>query len=191
MTNEKEIWKAVEGLEDKYECSNLGRVRSLDRRYWMQPINKRGHYRTKKGQILKPIEQYDIKSKLTFCKVSMSMGQRQYVQCTLANLIAQHFVPNPNNYYFVEHIDGDYKNNRADNLRWKKYEKTGGETTAKRYSKAVKCIETGIIYPSIKEAARQTGFSKSSIQFNVNKKPSYGSCHGYHFEYIKEGLKHD
>ena len=33
-------------------------------------------------------------------------------------LVATHFVPNPNKYKYVEHIDGDLKNNNADNLRW-------------------------------------------------------------------------
>lgn len=33
-------------------------------------------------------------------------------------LVAQSFVPNPNNYKYVRHIDGNKENNRADNLEW-------------------------------------------------------------------------
>lgn len=33
-------------------------------------------------------------------------------------LVATIFIPNPNNKPFVDHIDGDRYNNRADNLRW-------------------------------------------------------------------------
>jgi hypothetical protein len=33
-------------------------------------------------------------------------------------LVAQTFVPNPHNYPYVEHIDGNKLNNHADNLRW-------------------------------------------------------------------------
>ena len=185
-TNEQEIWKSVEGFEDRYECSSLGRVRSLDIEYWVQPVSKRGYYRKKTGKLLKPTEQYEKQSGYTYLRVGLSMGQKQYVQFTLANLIAQHFVPNPNGYHFVVHIDGNRKNNRADNLRWEKYDRKGVEASTAAQSKPVKCIETGTTYASIREAARQTGFSKSSIQFNVNKKPGYGSCHGYHFEYVKD-----
>ncbi len=33
-------------------------------------------------------------------------------------LVAETFVPNPNSYRFVRHIDGNKENNRADNLEW-------------------------------------------------------------------------
>lgn len=51
----------------------------------------------------------------------------RYVNLTLSNcrknraihqLVALAFLPNPNNYTIVDHIDGDRLNNNADNLRW-------------------------------------------------------------------------
>ena len=33
-------------------------------------------------------------------------------------LVAKTFVSNPDNHPYIEHIDGDKLNNRADNLRW-------------------------------------------------------------------------
>lgn len=33
-------------------------------------------------------------------------------------LVAQHFLPNPNNYLIIDHLDNNKKNNLASNLRW-------------------------------------------------------------------------
>ena len=35
-------------------------------------------------------------------------------------LVAKAFVPNPNGYAFVDHINGDYYDNRAENLKWRR-----------------------------------------------------------------------
>lgn len=32
---EEEVWRPIEGYEDRYEISNLGRVKSLERKVWL------------------------------------------------------------------------------------------------------------------------------------------------------------
>ena len=46
---EIEVWKPIEGYEDRYEISNLGRVKSLERRIRIA----NGRYRVKKQNMLK------------------------------------------------------------------------------------------------------------------------------------------
>ena len=87
-----EEWRPIEGYEDFYEISNLGRVRS------------HGSIRS-----VKPWNNYCV-AKLYRngnCKTA-------YVH----RLVAKAFIPNPQNKHFVNHKDGDKRNNHADNLEW-------------------------------------------------------------------------
>ncbi len=52
------------------------------------------------------------------CTKRSSKKEDNMVEVYVHELVAKAFVPNPNNYPYVEHIDGDRSNNRADNLRW-------------------------------------------------------------------------
>ena len=92
----------------------------------------------------------------------------QSVSRFVHRLLAEAFIPNPNNYKVVNHKDENKLNNSLDNLEWcdTKYNTNYG-TGIKRRSisqgKKVKCIETGIIYNTIAEAERATGIPHSSI----------------------------
>lgn len=54
----------------------------------------------------------------------------------------------------------------------------------KKFSKPVRCIETGIIYYSLREAERQTGISKSGIKKCCEKEQK--TAGKLHWEYVKE-----
>ena len=74
-------------------------------------------------------------------------------------IVAQEFIPNPNNKPFVNHIDGNPANNKAENLEWCTQEEneqhsvnTLGKTMrGKTYPKKVKCIETNVVYNSMNQ----------------------------------------
>jgi len=95
-----EIWKDIDGYEGHYQISNFGRVKSLGR--W-------GNWRipTMIMQVSKEkYPQIGLKKNGDLCRK------------TLHRLVALHFVPNPNNFKIVHHIDTDTKNPFFLNLIW-------------------------------------------------------------------------
>lgn len=99
-----EIWKPVKGLEGRYEVSNEGRVRSVDRFV----TGSNGVRQQRKGKMLST--HYNHKG----YKRVMINGKTKCVH----QIVAGTFVPNPDNKPQVNHIDGNKDNNRADNLEW-------------------------------------------------------------------------
>lgn len=105
---EIEIWKDVIGYEGYYQVSNIGRVKSLDRAF----IRSNGWNDFKPSRIL--VHNLDSKGyiKFSFYKNGVSKTVR------LHQLIANAFIPNPNNHKIVRHLDDNKLNNRLDNLAW-------------------------------------------------------------------------
>ena len=91
-----EHWKVVEGTQGALEVSDLGRVKS----------------NLRDGRILKT--QPDKKG---YHRLRMTINREKY-SFKLHRLVAQAFIPNPDNKPQVNHIDGNKNNNAANNLEW-------------------------------------------------------------------------
>jgi len=108
MMNEKEIWKPVKNYEGYYEVSNLGRVKRLER----IQVYSDGRTQTLKEHI--------CKGSVTTCgylRIALTKNKKR-IGKYIHTLVAQAFIPNPNNLHEVNHKDYNKKNNCVDNLEW-------------------------------------------------------------------------
>lgn len=181
MENKNEIWKDICGYEGLYQVSNFGRIKSVDR-IIKNTGTKSGEYHVKEK--IKKISEY--KSRGGYCGVTLyrnNNGKSYRVH----RLVAQAFIPNPENKPEINHIDGNKKNNCVDNLEWV----TGEENTLhawdiglvdNTFGTAVHCNETGVDYKSVVDASRDTGCPKESI-FRVLR-GEYRHTHGLTFSRI-------
>lgn len=103
ISSEAEEWKDIEDFPG-YQISNMGQIKSFK----TDKVN---------GKLLK----------ITYrgCKpaqINLQKDGKKYGRC-VHKLVAQAFVPNPNNYPWARNIDGNRFDNRAVNIEWVSYSK--------------------------------------------------------------------
>lgn len=105
-----EIWKDIEGYEGRYQVSNLGRVKSLQR---IVPcgISSYNNKRIIPERILH--QHKDQRSGYMFVSLSKNSRLSEYVT---HRLVVAAFIPNFYNKPEVNHIDGNPSNNNVENL---------------------------------------------------------------------------
>lgn len=153
----KRIWKDIEGYEGIYQISNLGEVKIL---------------KTKK--IKKPYFRKNCKYEMI--NLNKNKTQKSFL---VHRLVAKTFIPNPNNYPIINHKDENKLNNCVENLEWctQKYNLNYGTVKGRisehrkgqfaygdnYQAEKILCIETGITYSCIQEAADKTKINRSCI----------------------------
>ena len=171
-----EKWKPLKGHEN-YLISSFGRCVSKERVILM----KNGMIYHRKRQLLLPHDNGN--GYLAY----LIDGKHRYIH----RLVAQAFIPNPDNKEQVDHIDGNKSNNHLDNLRWTtRSENLRNPVTYPHMSEVQekkeivildadgKIIHEGI---GIHATCKEFGLSASSVKACLNKKRNNISFKGFQF----------
>jgi hypothetical protein len=121
-----EEWRDIKGYEGKYQVSNMGRVRSMDR---FARVCGNGQLLVK-GRIL-VLGKYPN----GYTMVTITNGKGKVSAKLVHRLVAQAFIPNPDGLPQVNHKDENIENNTVDNLEWctSKYNANYGSRNEKCY----------------------------------------------------------
>lgn len=148
----EEVWKDIVGYEGLYQISNLGRVKSLNYKH------------TGKERILK-----DRKTNKGYLRAVLYKEGKQK-QFLVHRLVAEAFVPNPENKPCIDHIDTNPLNNVCTNLRWVTQKENCNNSLSKEH------------YSKTKKGKKRKPFSEEhkkhiSEAMSGENNPNYGKHH--------------
>lgn len=185
----EEEWRVIKEAPN-CKVSNFGNVRVEDR-----------NIITKDGKTIYYKEKEITKSKKQngYLEVALPVKKGKRIYRLVHRLVLMTFNPVDNmDKLEVNHIDENKENNCLENLEWvTSKENCNYRTRNKRVSKnkrvKIRCVETGVVYNSMQEAADKTGLCKSSICNSCKGKISYvrnkdkkSIFKTLHWEYVNE-----
>ena len=147
-----EIWKDIVGFESKYQISNLGNVKSLER--------YDGIGRKIKGRVLK--RKHDGGGYPCVCLVKNGVHHYKKIH----RLVAEAFIPNPNNKPTVNHIDENKENNTVENLEWATYMENAHHGT--RIERCYSNRDYKEIGRKTSETHKKNGYCRKIKQYDLN-----------------------
>lgn len=143
----EEIFKPIPELNGKYECSNFGRVRRINKDYRCEKYKYLNQQNTKDGY--------------------------KYVHCTLKyrklvhRIVGELFIENINNYPCINHKYFNKTNNRVDNLEWVTHKlnsiHASKNSVLGSLSYTILDKETNEIYKSMTELSLKLGKYKAYV----------------------------
>lgn len=144
----EEIWKDVIGYEGLYQISNYGNIKSLKK--WIRQYNKY----INKEKLLKPCV-----NKIGYYVVVLYKNKNKRSHL-LHRLIAEAFIPNPENKPQINHIDGNKMNYNISNLEW-----------CTQSENMIHAFKNGLEKPNkpmLNRKGNKNPLSKKVIQFDLN-----------------------
>lgn len=171
-----EVWKDIKGYEGKYQISNLGNVMSLNYNNTQKPkllalkLSKDGYY-----------------------QVGLSNKQKKKFY-RVHRLVAEAFIPNPENKEQVNHKNEIKTDNCVSNLEWATVKEninygTRNQRTSNALKIKVRCVETGEVYDSITDAATAINGDPSTISKCV--RGVLKTHKGYHWERVLDDTENE
>lgn len=139
----EEVWKDIKGYEGYYQVSNLGNVKSLGRTF----IRKDGMRYSRFPRIMSPVFQKTH----PYLTIQLKINKK-YKGFLIHRLVAEAFVPNPDKKSEVNHIDGNQKNNKSNNLEW-----------CSRSENQIHAIKNNLYSPAKGEQNSSARFTKEQV----------------------------
>lgn len=133
----QEVWKDIKDYEGSYQVSNLGRIKRI-------ALYTNQYKKQWKSNKILNTNHTDLRGycHVVLCKDGISHCYKVH------RLVAQAFIPNPDNLPQINHIDGNKVNNSVDNLEW--------------------CTASENMYHSYRKLHRKSAVAKKINQYDLN-----------------------
>lgn len=177
-----EQWCPIEGFENYYMISSFGRIVANSRTQIYHRYNKEIDVTTP-IKLLNP-QPSGINS--AYMSIGLYKNKKRYPK-NIHRLVAEAFLPNPNNYPCINHKDGNGHNNVLSNLEWCDYKYNINYPIIKERMKTSASLDRGIkvaqltasgellnTFPSLREAERTSGISMHLIKKSAQKQEPVG-----------------
>lgn len=164
----QEEWKVIPDTDEQYLISSYGRLFSVKSNKVLKTYLRPTGY---------------INAHYVACGREVNIGVHR--------LVAQAFLPNPDNMPQVNHIDGDKTNNKVDNLEWVSSKENVKHAIEHGLFGRMRSVirSDGTVFPSVMQATKAVGGKSSSCIVAVcNHRKSRHTAYGYSWEWYGEAI---